>query len=139
LGPSPLFGKEFDMMFRISRTQFQKLMENVGNSGVKFYLEKTDAFNRKVSSIEARLLLPLKTLAYGVAPHCFCDYFQMSNDFARQCCFQLDKTLKALYAEESLRLPTKDDLKNISNLHKHVHPLACHLPPRPACPPPSSS
>ena len=73
LGPSFLIGKEFDMMFRISRTQFQKLMENVGNSGVKFYLEKTDAFNRKVSSIEARLLLPLKSLAEGVAPQCFCD------------------------------------------------------------------
>jgi hypothetical protein len=48
LSPSIFFGKEFEMMFRISRTCFQKLMEDVGNSGSKFYLEKTDAFNRKV-------------------------------------------------------------------------------------------
>jgi hypothetical protein len=121
LGPSPLFGKEFDMMFRISRTRFQKLMEDVGNSGVKFYRGSTDAFGRETASLEARLLLPLKTLAYGVPPHCFCDYFQMSVDFSRQCCFQFDKVVQALYSEEFLRLPTKEDLKNISNLHKSVH------------------
>jgi hypothetical protein len=120
LGPDPLFGKEFDLMFRISRQHFQKLLEDVGNSGAKFYLEKRDALNREVASMEARLLLPLKTLAYGVAHHCFCDYFQMSRNFARKCCMELDKALKSLYAEEFLRLPTKEDLKNISNLHKSV-------------------
>jgi hypothetical protein len=121
LGADPLFGKEFDLMFRISRQHFQKLLEDVGNSGAKFYLEKRDAMNREVASMEARLLLPLKTLAYGVAHHCFCDYFQMSRNFARKCCMELDKALKSLYAEEFLRLPTKEDLKNISNLHKAVH------------------
>jgi hypothetical protein len=121
LGPDPLFGKEFDLMFRISRQRFQKLLEDVGNSSAKFYLEKRDALNREVASMEARLLLPLKTLAYGVAHHCFCDYFQMSRNFARKCCMELDKVLKSLYAEEFLRLPTKEDLKNISNLHKSVH------------------
>jgi hypothetical protein len=96
-------------------------MEDVGNSGVKFYRGSTDAFGRETASLEARLLLPLKTLAYGVPPHCFCDYFQMSVDFSRQCCFQFDKVVQALYSEEFLRLPTKEDLKNISNLHKSVH------------------
>jgi hypothetical protein len=32
-------GKEFDLMFRISRRRFQKLLKDVGNSGAKFYLE----------------------------------------------------------------------------------------------------
>jgi hypothetical protein len=114
LGPDPLFGNEFDMMFRLSRRRFQKLLEDVGNLGTKFYLEKRDAMNRKVASIEARLLLPLKTLTYGVMHHCFCDYFQMSRNFARKCCFELDKILKSLYTEEHLRLKTKEDLKNIS-------------------------
>jgi hypothetical protein len=104
LGPDALFGKDFDMMFRLSRKHFQKLLEDVGNSGDQFYLAKKDAFNREVSSIEARLLLPLKTLAYGVPPHCFCDYFQMSKNYARSCCLKLDHTLKKLYAEEYLRL-----------------------------------
>jgi hypothetical protein len=121
LGPSPLFGKEFDMMFRISRQCFQKLLEDVGNSGSKFYLAKRDAFDREIASLEARLLLPLKTLAYGVVPHCFCDYFQMSKNFARECCLQLDLTLKSLYSDEYLRLPTEEDLKNITNLHKAIH------------------
>jgi hypothetical protein len=30
------------------------------------------------SSLATRLLLPLKSLAYGVPPHTFIDYFQMS-------------------------------------------------------------
>jgi hypothetical protein len=68
--------------------------------------------------MEARLLLPLKTLAYGVAHHCFCGYFQMSRNFARKCCMELDKVLKSLYAEDYLRLPTKNDLKNFSNERK---------------------
>ena len=32
--------------------------------------------------LEARMLLPLKTLAYGVACHAFSDYFQMSESMA---------------------------------------------------------
>jgi hypothetical protein len=121
LGPSPLFGKEFDLMFRVSRSRFQKLLEDVGNSGSAFHLAKKDAFDREVASMEARLLLPLKTLAYGVPPHCFCDYFQMSRNFARQCCLEFDKIIHSLYNAEFLRLPSQEDLKNISNLHKHVH------------------
>jgi hypothetical protein len=80
LGADPLFGKEFDLMFSILRQHFQKLLEDVDNSGAKFYLEKRNAMNREVASMEARLLLPLKTLAYGIAHHCFCDYFQMSRN-----------------------------------------------------------
>jgi hypothetical protein len=59
LSPSPLFGKEFVMMIRISSQCFQKLLEDVGNSGSKFYLAKRDAFDRETASLEARLLLPL--------------------------------------------------------------------------------
>jgi hypothetical protein len=112
-------GKEFDMMFRISRQLASKSclkMLVIQESSSTW--QKKDAFGREVASLEARLLLPLKTLPYGVAPHCFCDYFQMSRNFARQCCLEFDKVVQALYAEEFLRLPTKEDLKNISNLHK---------------------
>jgi hypothetical protein len=50
LGPDPLFGKEFDMMFRISRQRFQKLLEDVGNSGVKFYLAQEMPLGEKCIS-----------------------------------------------------------------------------------------
>jgi hypothetical protein len=35
LGPIPLFdGKEFDTMFRISRSRFQRMLEDVGNNDI---------------------------------------------------------------------------------------------------------
>ena len=37
LGPDPLFGKEFDLMFRMSRSRFQRLLEDFGSSNVPFY------------------------------------------------------------------------------------------------------
>ena len=83
LGSEPLFdGREFDASFRISRRRFQRLLEDFGNSGIAFYAGKTDCFGYKGASLEARLLLPLKCMAYGVPPHCFRDYFSMSKTLA---------------------------------------------------------
>ena len=109
--------KMFNLQFRISRDRFECIMADVANSGCPFYQDS----NVKVASLEARLLLPIKVLAYGVPPHAFCDYFQMSPQFARNCCFQFDKIMKILYQTEYLRIPDEEDLKNIVNLHKNVH------------------
>jgi hypothetical protein len=76
---------------------------------------------RRKSSLAARLLLPLKTLAYGVPPHTFIDYFQMSPQYARECCKEFDKAMRTIYMNEFLRLPTATDLKNIVKLHKAAH------------------
>ena len=122
LGPVPLFdGREFDTMFRISKSRFQRLMEDIGNTGNTFFLNNTDAVGNKGASFEARLLLPLKTLAYGVPPHTFSDYFQMSPNFARDCCKEMDNSIKSIYAHEYLRMPTKADIKAILQLHKEAH------------------
>jgi hypothetical protein len=73
------------------------------------------------ASLEAKLLLPLKCLAYGVPPHTFQDYFSMSVTFAKECVRQFNRGVKEIYEKEYLRLPTADDLKEINNLHKQVH------------------
>ena len=73
---TPLFnGKEFDTMFRISRSRFQRMMEDIGKQEDPFYLCTKDCFGNEVASFEARLLLPLKCIAFGVPPKCFRDYF----------------------------------------------------------------
>jgi hypothetical protein len=66
-------------------------------------------------------LLPLKSLAYGVPPHTFIEYFQMSPQYARECCKEFDKAMRSIYMKEFLRLPTATDPKNIVKLHKSVH------------------
>ena len=64
--PSCVFnGKDFIAFFRISRARFQRLLEDIGASGIPFYSHNSN--NRKATSLEAKILLPLKTLAYGVS------------------------------------------------------------------------
>jgi hypothetical protein len=52
-------------------------MEDVMASNIKFF-KLTGMDGHRKSSLAARLLLPLKTLAYRVPHHTFIDYFQMS-------------------------------------------------------------
>ena len=73
LGPEPLFIDDFPCYFRVSRSRFEKIMQDVGNSPFPFFKAKCPT-GRPLSSIQARLMLPLKTLAYGVAMHTFCDF-----------------------------------------------------------------
>jgi Plant transposon protein len=113
--------KEFESMFRIERPRFQKILEDVGNSGDHFFCSNVDAANIEGPCLEARLLLPLKTMAYGVAPHCFRDYFQMSKTQARACFINFHRIIRKLYQKEYLRKPSPLDLKNIITLHKAVH------------------
>jgi hypothetical protein len=58
-------------------------MEDVMASDIKFF-KLTGRGGRCRSSLAAHFLLPLKTLAYGVPPHTFIDYFQMSRQYARE-------------------------------------------------------
>ncbi|KAG7356449.1 plant transposon protein [Nitzschia inconspicua] len=89
-----------------------------------FYHKSPDPFGRPIASVEARLLLPLKTLAYGVPPHTFIDFFQMSKEMARDCCRAFDRAIQTLYMEEYLRVPTVEDLKGINKLHQHRYGVA---------------
>ena len=123
LGPHPVFdGREFDTMFRISKSRFQRIMEDFGNSGNPFYcVNPLDAFYKEGISMEARLLLPLKTMAYGVPPHTFIDYFQMSKTQARHCLYKFQETVTEFYSAEYLRKPTSVDLQNLLNFHEIKH------------------
>jgi hypothetical protein len=118
---TPLLGKEFALMFRISRGRFQLLMEHVMAAEIPFYSGNVSANGDTVASLEARLLLPLKSLAYGVPPHTFIDYFQMSPPLARVCCIEFDRIIKRIYANKFLKLPSAQEVKSIVNLHKKVH------------------
>ena len=121
LGPNPLFGKEFDLQFRVSRGRVQRFLEDFGRSDIAFYSSKKACFGNEVPSLEARILLPLKCLAYGVPPHTFMDYFSMSKTCARDCYYEFTKAIRAIYVSEYLGKSTQEDLKAINLLHKNVH------------------
>ena len=109
-------------MFRLSRTRVQRIFEDVMNSHHPFYAScQSDAAGKKGASLEAKILLPLKTCAYGTAEHAFSDYFQMSAALASKCCEEFAIMMRQVYGEEYLRIPDENDIKNITQLHHEVH------------------
>ncbi len=80
--------KDFEMMFRVSRVRFERMMFDINRNNNAFYQHQRGTVgltgNSTVSFV-ARLLRPLKCLTYGVSSHIFADYFQMSNNIAREC------------------------------------------------------
>ncbi len=113
--------KGFIMMFRISRARFDRMVIDFKNCDNSFYQNSVDACGKQGASLEAKLLLPLKTLAYGDPPHCFSDYFQMSTTLAGLCCLIFNETLTKMYKGEYLRIPTTDDLISLRKSHKAIH------------------
>ena len=114
-------GRDFEEMFRLSWTRVQRLFEDIGRTQDPFFTKNIDATSEKGASFEAKILLPLKCMAYGVPSHCFRDYFQMSKTLAKACYRKFCKIIVKIYQFEYLRMPTSEDLKNITTLHKEVH------------------
>ena len=107
-------GAAFVMMFRISsKARVELLMCDIMAADIPFFILKKDCIGRDVPSLEARILLPLKTLAYGVDPHAFTDYFQISETMARKCCYEFDSAVLKNYQKEYLRLHIKEDIKSV--------------------------
>ena len=108
-------------MFRLSRSRIERIIQDILNDGDVFFRRTRDAKGQLGAATEAKILLPIKTFAYGVPPHAFSDYFQMSKTLARECCMKFAITMKRIYKNEYLRLPSRQDLKNISALHYEKH------------------
>ena len=70
LGVNALFNDGgFQMMFHISRSRFQRIMEDVAVLEHNFYCTEKQVRGKTVCSFEAKLLLPLKCIAYENPPH----------------------------------------------------------------------
>ena len=70
LGPTRIYLDDgFKSYFRISKARFERLRTDIANADIKFFKCNADATKTIGASIEAKLLLPLKTFAFGVSPH----------------------------------------------------------------------
>ena len=120
LGPDPLHGSEFKLMFGISRTRFECIAKVLLHEN-DFFHDKVHPFGHPTASWQAKILLPMKTLAHGVAAYTFIDYFSMSETQARQCLSEYITTMTSSFSQEYLRMPTSSDLKSILSLHESQH------------------
>jgi hypothetical protein len=94
-------------------------MDDMKDAQIGFYKKTKNLHVEDQVSFEAQLLLPIKTLAYGVPPQP--QNFQISKCYTRYCCHLFDVAIKKVYATPFLRLPTSEVVKSIVKLHKEVH------------------
>jgi hypothetical protein len=73
LGEFSFYTKDFKRFFRLSCPHVQCIIKALANSDLAFYKPfRKDIFGNEGASMEAKVLLPIKTLAcYGVGDHCF--------------------------------------------------------------------
>jgi hypothetical protein len=109
LGEFSLYTKDFKCFFRLSRPRVQCIITALASSGLAFYESfRKDKFGNKGASMEAKVLLPIRTLAYGVGDHhCFMDIYQLSPAMAQTCCTTFCRVIPQLFGEDyHMRLPT---------------------------------
>ena len=110
-------GRQFEVMFRVHPWRYEHIRYMIGEFGSPFFRSRTGA------SMDCRILLAMKTLGYGVAAHCFGDYFQMSPQLCRDCLIYFCRDVKNIFQAEFLRCPSSEDMKNIVAYHKAVHKM----------------
>jgi hypothetical protein len=95
---TPIFKDQtFQMMFRVCTSHVQRMLEDKMTTNHPFYVKLVDAAGKRGACLEAKVLLSLKTFAYGVPPHTFTDNFQMSEGLAAKCSDEFAAIMKQLY------------------------------------------
>jgi len=114
------FGIQFKKTFRISRQRFEIIFQAL-SAKYSFFRESVDACGVRGACPAGKMLIALKTLAFGVSPESYRDYYQMSPTLARLCYDSFTAGIKRIYESEYLRFPSVSDLKKILRLHESFH------------------
>ena len=75
-------------------------------------------------SVQAKIMIALKSIGFGCSPFAFRDYFQMSQTVARKSFDTFVELLPIIFREEYLRFPTRDDVRRILRLHQYEHSVS---------------
>ena len=122
MGPDATFnGVNFKQIFRISRARFESIVQTLCNSNNFWHDTRRNCFGNEGASTLAKVLLPLKCLAFGVPTTAFLDYFQLSPTLAKSCYEKFVLHIPLLFTQQYLAPPTKQQMKEIVELHQLVH------------------
>ena len=122
LGPNSTFCDDFHRIFRITRLIYNRI-KNLCMREDPFFRDGADCCGTVSHSVDAKLLIALKYLAYGVSVNCFRDYFQMGETTALLCCEKFVRCLIRIneLRDKYLRTMTPADAKRVEKLHKKQH------------------
>ena len=118
LGEDALFGDKFERIFRITREMYDDI-KRIASESDDFFKQRSLLNGERGICPDAKVLIGLKQLAYGVSPAAFLDYFQMGETTGRDC---LKKLCLAISSSPELRgkylrTMTREDAVRICELH----------------------
>ena len=122
LSPTATFVDDFKRIFRITRGAYD-VVRNFLLRDDYFFRESFDCCGVKSISPDAKILIALKYLAYGVSVNAFRDYFQLGESTALLCCERFVRALVQIpeLREKYLRTLTRTDAKRVEALHARKH------------------
>lgn len=113
-------GIQFKQMFRVSRPAFEIIAQTLCHAST-FFPQRMDACGEIGMCVAAKIMISLKSLAYGCSPLAFRDQYQMSEASADKCLEQFCGVFRRSFQDFFLRVPTSADLKCIVKLHRWKH------------------
>jgi Plant transposon protein len=121
LGPDALFERYYERVFRVSRRITDQLIQICGTSHAFFTQTTNKITGEKGIYPEAKVLLALKVLAFGVSPVALMDYFQMSDETGRKSVKLFCRIISQhpQLRQKYLRDMSKADAMRVSSLHQH--------------------
>ena len=136
LGSNSTFCDDFYRIFRITHSIYDRI-KSLCMREDSFFRDGADCCGAVSHSVDAKLLIALKYLAYRVSVNCFHDYFQMGKTTALlflfvRCLIRIDEL-----RDKYLRTMIPTDAKRVEKLHKkttwcewnggsiglHAHPM----------------
>jgi hypothetical protein len=119
----PRFNQDdFKRMFRVSRQNYEKIRSILCQSDC-FFSDTYDARKRRSISIDAKIMILLKYMAYGTAINSFRDYFQMGESTSRLC---LKHFVTGVLGSDEIcnkyfRNMSSADAKRVEKMHHDAH------------------
>jgi hypothetical protein len=122
IGLQPTFGPDdFKRIFRVSRSNYDEIRNYLG-SVQSFFKDGREVTNRLKISVDGKILMALKYLAYGCSVNAFRDYFQMGESTAMKCVKMFIKEMtKSSFRTKYFSAMTAADAKRVEACHKEVH------------------
>ena len=122
LGANPIFGlDDFKRIFRVSRSSYDALKSFLCLDD-KFFIDGTDITGRRRVSVDAKILISLKYLAYGSSVNSFRDYFQIGESTALLAVKKVTSCIaKSVFQKKYFSFFTPMDAKRVEALHFKKH------------------